>query len=101
MGSSHSPIQNVGLALICFTLHYILIVFDQMNRINGDDILNTILSVIFGFFYGIWKLISWIFSVIWKFFLDVLKNIYGRMVIIIGGVILLALIGYLTGFLHK
>ena len=72
-----------------------------MKRFDFEDFLSVIFSVIIGFFYGIWKLVVWIFSAIGKLLSDVLKNIYGRVVVGIGGLILLSLVGYLIGLAHR
>ncbi len=72
-----------------------------MKRFDFEDFISIALSVIIGFFYGIWKLICWVFSSIGKFIVDVLKNVYGRIVIIVGGAVVLIIIANLTGLFHK
>jgi len=59
-----------------------------------------IFSFIALIFYFIWVTIKAIFSLIWKIICDIAKNVYGRIIIFIGGSIFAYMMYYFSHF-HK
>jgi len=68
------------------------------------DFLNDFIVPIFNFIaiilYFIWSVIKFIFSFIWKVICDVAKNVYGRIIMAIGGIVFTYLVYYFHN-LHK
>ena len=66
-------------------------------KYRDQSALEKILGILAIPFILLWKLFSFLISLLSKFITAVMKNIYGRVVTIVGGLVLLSLVGY---FLH-
>jgi hypothetical protein len=51
-------------------------------------------------FYLVWKLLTLILGLLWRFFKDVAKTVYGKIVLIVAGAIIVALVGYASSLLR-
>ena len=66
-----------------------------------DDIISIVLTAVFGFFYLIWAVIKGIFNFFATLVKDVLGHTYKRIVIILSGILLAALLGLIAHYLSR
>lgn len=59
------------------------------NNIDMD----TLLNILFGFFYILWRIAHLFLSGIWKLMTDVTRGVYGKFVTLIVGIVFIALLG--------
>lgn len=64
------------------------------------SVIEAIINFIFPVIYVLWRIVAFIFLLIWKVVTDLFKNIYGRAIVALGGIIF-AYLAYLftTGHL--
>lgn len=58
------------------------------------------LNIIFGIFAAIWLPFVWVFGLLKRFFVDVLKGVYSKAVKVVAGVVFFILIAGLIRIFH-